>query len=62
MGSIVHCRIGSLEITIQALDAAGVVHCRIGSLENDVEVEVAEVVVHCRIGSLEIIDSIRRNC
>ncbi len=51
----VHCRIGSLENSIQAVLSSAYVHCRIGSLEKDKGRDTAKNAVHCRIGSLESI-------
>ena len=51
----VHCRIGSLEMSVPASDAEDIVHCRIGSLENYRFQLNQLMLVHCRIGSLEII-------
>ena len=52
--TLVHCRIGSLEIGNVAARHMHVVHCRIGSLENHRSGHRRGIVVHCRIGSLEI--------
>ena len=50
---LIHCRIGSLEMTDTALDILKRIHCRIGSLERLGDPELREPVIHCRIGSLE---------
>ena len=50
---LVHCRIGSLEISRQIVAPQDQVHCRIGSLEMWARWLVRPKLVHCRIGSLE---------
>ena len=50
---ILHCRIGSLEIS-DPLNAPSVdLHCRIGSLETLKFLITTMPILHCRIGSLE---------
>ena len=49
----VHCRIGSLEVTIFKHSLSYIVHCRIGSLEVLKSRTCLAILVHCRIGSLE---------
>ncbi len=49
----VHCRIGSLEITLKIDNFSEMVHCRIGSLERLLARPIRQQRVHCRIGSLE---------
>ena len=48
-----HCRIGSLEITLDGCADAALDHCRIGSLEKGMLRMRKKVDDHCRIGSLE---------
>ena len=50
---LVHCRIGSLEVTNAVREASTQVHCRIGSLEVTHHEATRYALVHCRIGSLE---------
>ena len=50
---VVHCRIGSLENSLDALRVLLDVHCRIGSLEMISVFSRDNHTVHCRIGSLE---------
>ncbi len=54
--SMVHCRIGSLEICASDTLRLYIVHCRIGSLESKPIWRVNICLVHCRIGSLENYD------
>ena len=49
----VHCRTGSLEISIASAKCFDVVHCRTGSLEKRVKFVRVNKWVHCRTGSLE---------
>ncbi len=50
---LVHCRTGSLEISMIFIKDIERVHCRTGSLEMD-ELEITRFPqVHCRTGSLE---------
>ena len=50
---LVHCRVGSLEITRSAGNVFLVVHCRVGSLEMRTGAFKGILCVHCRVGSLE---------
>ena len=52
--SVVHCRIGSLEIKKARKLLSRLVHCRIGSLEKSEKQSYYIRAVHCRIGSLEM--------
>ena len=47
------CRIGSLEMSLQALDFGFELICRIGSLESEIIVVSNTLLLICRIGSLE---------
>ena len=51
---LVHCRVGSLEMSINRHQYIGKVHCRVGSLENVQKSVINDNNVHCRVGSLEI--------
>ena len=49
---MVHCRIGSLESSLEETPVRTVVHCRIGSLENFAVFSDVNIRVYCRIDSV----------
>ncbi len=52
----VHCRTGSLEISVVLFKNRVCVHCRTGSLEKYITNLNISNRVHCRTGSLENLD------
>ena len=58
LGSIrsesVNCRVGSLEISENAIRTIFFVNCRVGSLETLPTISEPQNNVNCRVGSLEI--------
>ena len=53
-GRVVHCHIGSLEISAGIYVLPYKVHCHIGSLEKERNNDTCTSWVHCHIGSLEM--------
>ena len=53
---VVHCRTGSLEMSLANRLSLHRVHCRTGSLEITAVLRVSGQPVHCRTGSLENYD------
>ena len=50
---LVHCRVGSLENSVESISFLNPVHCRVGSLEIQSANATYFLDVHCRVGSLE---------
>ena len=50
---VVHCRIGSLEISAHTEQGEVEVHCHVGSLEIRSGANMIPNIVHCHVGSLE---------
>ena len=55
--SLIHCRIGSSEMSLPHFRSRIYIHCRIGSSERQEIAEFAVKLIHCRIGSSETFPS-----